>query len=42
MVASRASQYLQRGSSVDVEAPHIGQLSVSAFIERILTVEGCR
>jgi hypothetical protein len=39
MVASRAPQYLQSGSSVDVAAPHIGQLSVSAFIKRILTVE---
>lgn len=41
MVASRAPQYLQSGSSVDVAAPHIGQLSVSAFIKRILTVEAC-
>lgn len=32
MVASRAPQYLQSGSSVEVAAPHIGQLSVSAFI----------
>ena len=32
IVARRASQYLQFGSSVDVAAPHIGQLSVSAFI----------
>lgn len=39
MVASRAPQYLQSGSSVDVAAPHIGQLSVSAFIKRILAVE---
>jgi hypothetical protein len=39
MVASLAPQYLHSGSSVDVAAPHIGQLSVSAFIERILTVE---
>jgi hypothetical protein len=39
IVASRDSQYLQSGSSVDVAAPHIGQLSVSAFISRILTVE---
>jgi len=30
-VASREPQYLQSGSSVDVAAPHIGQLSVSAF-----------
>ncbi len=39
IVASREPQYLQSGSSVDVAAPHIGQLSVSAFISRILTVE---
>jgi hypothetical protein len=39
MVASRAPQYLQSGSSVDVAAPHIGQLSVSAFMSCILTVE---
>lgn len=32
IVARRASQYLQFGSFVDVAAPHIGQLSVSAFI----------
>jgi hypothetical protein len=35
-VASRASQYSHCGASVDVDAPHIGQLSVSASIERIL------
>ncbi len=40
IVASRAPQYLQSGSSLDVAAPHIGQFSVSAFIKRILTVEG--
>ena len=39
IVASREPQYLHSGSSVDVAAPHIGQLSVSAFIARILTVE---
>jgi hypothetical protein len=39
IVASREPQYLQSGSSVDVAAPHIGQLSVSAFISVILTVE---
>lgn len=39
MVASRAPQYLQSGSSVEVAAPHIGQLSVSAFIKCILAVE---
>jgi gluconokinase len=33
MVANRAPQYLHNGSSVDVAAPHIGQLSVSAFID---------
>ena len=38
-VASREPQYLQSGSSVDVAAPHIGQLSVSAFTGRILTAE---
>jgi hypothetical protein len=32
IVASREPQYLQSGSSVDVAAPHIGQLRVSAFI----------
>ncbi len=42
MVASRALQYLQSGSSVDVAAPHIGQLSVSAFIRHILTAEAGR
>jgi hypothetical protein len=39
IVASREPQYLQSGSSVDVAAPHIGQLSVSAFIGSILTVD---
>jgi hypothetical protein len=35
-VASREPQYWHSGASVDVAAPHIGQLSVSACISSIL------
>jgi hypothetical protein len=38
-VASREPQYWHSGASVDVAAPHIGQLSVSACISSILAVE---
>jgi hypothetical protein len=38
-VASRELQYWHSGASVDVAAPHIGQLSVSACISSILAVE---
>ena len=39
IVARREPQYRQCGASVEVAAPHIGQLSVSACISRILAVE---
>jgi len=39
IVANREPQYLHSGSSVDVAAPHIGQLSVSACIKPIVAVE---
>ena len=35
-VASREPQYMHSAASVDVAAPHIGQLSVSACISGIL------